>query len=642
VQSRCLLLTLAISLLTPLARPADPGRDLSRDQKIVHALNRLTFGARPADVDAVRKLGVEKWIELQLHPAQIPENAQLEEHLKPLETLRMDSAEVMKMYLRRPTFFPAAVNLNSLLPGDQMRKVMNGTAEERKAAILALDAEKRMKVLAFVPASVVEGLPDLQKERDVATRKQAEERNMEMRKMRPPLNELLSYQEVNIALHGTTEARATLYASLDKDKLAKIAAVLPPDALADQPELRRLGAMARLPQQVITNDLREAKLFRAIYSNRQLEEVLVDFWFNHFNVFEGKDRSAAYLASYERDAIRPHVLGKFHDLLLATARHPAMLMYLDNWQSMSGEVYRIGPFAPPPNLNRATGFGTQPHGLNENYGRELLELHTLGVNGGYTQQDVIEVARCFTGWTIRNPAEQPEFVFAPFMHEPAEKTVLGHKITAGGEQDGLQVIDILSRHPSTARYISTKLARRFVSDDPPAALVDRMAQTFLKTGGDLRAVMQTMLTSREFFSEAAWQAKVRSPLEMVAGSVRAIDAWPADTFILAQKVADMGEPLYGKETPNGYRDTADAWLSTANVMTRMDFARKLANGEIGGVRVDLNRFAANDVAAAAGGLLHRDLSAQTLGAMQKGLQDRPAEPSLLVTLILSSPDFQRR
>ena len=193
---------------------------------------------------------------------------------------------------------------------------------------------------------MVEGLPDLQKEQTAARQKQQEERQMEMRRMRPPLNELLDPQQIQVALRGTPAQRAALFATLDPDKLQKIAVVLPPDALASQPELRRMGAMSRSPQQVVIADLREAKLYRALDSNRPLEEVLADFWFNHFNIFEGKDRVRAMLASYERDAIRPHVLGKFKDLLLATARHPAMLYYLDNWQSMSPDVFQIGPFAP--------------------------------------------------------------------------------------------------------------------------------------------------------------------------------------------------------------------------------------------------------------------------------------------------------
>jgi uncharacterized protein (DUF1800 family) len=465
---------------------------------------------------------------------------------------------------------------------------------------------------------------------------------MEMRRMHPPLNDLLSPPDREVALHGTSEARAALYASVDPDKLPKIAAALPPDALAGQPEMRRMGAMSRMPQQVIISDLREAKLYRVIYSYRQLEEVLTDFWFNHFNVFEGKDRDLAMLTSYERDAIRPHVFGKFKDLLLATARHPAMLYYLDNWQSMTPDVFQVGPFATGRFVG-PQGFARQAHGLNENYGRELLELHTLGVDGGYTQQDVIAVARCFTGWTIRKPDEQPEFAFALFMHDTSEKTVLGHKIAAGGgEQDGLQVIEILAQHPSTARYISTKLARRFVADDPPPALIDHMARTFLKTGGDLRAVMETMLTSREFFSEGALQSKIKSPLEMVASAARALDAKPTDTFTLVQKVADMGEPLYAKESPNGYKDTSEAWLSTANVMARIDFARALMNGQIPGVAVDASRFAGKDAAAISRELLHRDPSGQTLAAIEQGLQGRQPDPALIAGLVISSPEFQRR
>jgi uncharacterized protein (DUF1800 family) len=647
-QRLLLTATLFLAAVTVWAADADRRFDsrLSSEQKVQHALSRLTFGARPADFDEVQRLGVDKWIDLQLHPERIAEDPQLDARLKPLATIRMDSAQVLKdYYFKMPNRFPPPVRPNDLLTNDQMRKVYNGTAEERRTTLLALDAEKRAKVLAFVPTNVLEGLPDLQKEATAARQKQQEERQMEMRKLRPPLNDLLSSADVQVALHGTAEARAALYANMDPEKLLKIAGALPPDAVADQPEMRRMGAISRFPQQVIISDLREAKLFRAIYSKRQLEEVLADFWFNHFNVFEGKDRDVAMIASYERDAIRPHVLGKFKDLLLATARHPAMLHYLDNWQSMSAEMFDLGPFAPgPPNMvNFQTGFGRQAHGLNENYGRELLELHTLGVDGGYTQHDVIEVARCFTGWTIRRPNEKPEFAFGLFMHDTGEKTVLGHKIAAGGgEQDGLQVIEILSQHPSTARYISTKLARRFVADDPPPALVERMAQTFLKTGGDLRVVMQTMLTSREFFSEGAWQSKVKSPLEAVAGAVRALDVYPKDTFALVQKVTEMGEPLYGKESPNGYKDSAEAWLSTSNVMARIDFARTLIHGSIPGVPVDMNPFAGKDATAISRALLHRDPSGQTLAAIQQGLQDRQPEPSLIATLVLSAPEFQRR
>jgi uncharacterized protein (DUF1800 family) len=619
---------------------------LSSEQRIQHVLNRLTFGARARDVEEVRKLGVEKWIELQLHPERIPENPALDTKLEPLETLHMQAADILKQYF--PQFPPGTIrpeNLNELLAGDQMRKVLNGTAEERKAAILALDPEKRIKVLATVGPNVVEDLPDLKKEQEQARKKRQEEQQKEMLRLRPPLSDLLDPEQVKIAQHGTRAERSTLFAALDPGKLQKVSAALPMEAVADEPGLRRMGQVLRQPREVPLDDLREARLYRAIYSNRQLEEVLTDFWLNHFNVFEAKGPEfRAMLASYEQEAIRPNVLGKFKDLLLAVAHHPAMLYYLDNWESMSGDVFQIGPFAQGGTANGVPPFARQSHGLNENYGRELMELHTLGVNGGYTQEDVINVARCFTGWTIRQVNEKPEFAFAAFMHDTDEKTVLGHKIPrGGGEQDGLEVIDILARHPSTARYISTKLARRFVADDPPAALIDRMARTFLKTDGDLRAVLEVLFTSREFFSEGALQSKLKSPLEMVASAARALDADAVDTFALAQRVADMGEPLYGKEPPTGYKDTADAWLSTANVVARINFVNALANNRVAGVHVDISRFGGNDFEATARRLLNREPSKETLTAIGIGLQGKqPPNAALVVSLVLSSPDFQRR
>jgi uncharacterized protein (DUF1800 family) len=614
---------------------------LSSDLAVRQVINRLTFGARPGDFEQVRAIGLQKWIEMQLHPETIPENPVLDEKLKPLESVRMTSAEILKKYF--PQFPPGFVRpalLTELLPQDQMRRVMTGTAEERRKALMELDADKRAKVLAVVGDNVVEGLPEFKKERDEARQKQQEERQMEMRRLRPPLTELLEPGQVRIAQGGKPEERAALFASLPEDKLEKIATSLPPNALADRADLRRIGTMSRNPRQVPLADLREARLYRAIYSNRQLEEVLTDFWFNHFNVDQAKGQAAAMLAGYERDAIRPHVLGKFRELLLATAQHPAMLLYLDNWESMAPDVFNVGPFAPLQYSIAPPPFARQAHGLNENYGREVMELHTLGVNGGYTQQDVIEIARCFTGWTIRSPAEKPEYVFASFMHDGGEKTVLGHKIAAGGgEKDGLAVIDILAHHPSTARFISTSLARRFVADDPPPALIEKMVRTWTKTDGDLRAVLETMFTSREFLSEGAWQGGIKSPLNVVVSAVRALDADVSDTYTLTERIGQMGEPLYAKEAPSGYKDTAEAWLSTASVMARIDFANALANNRIPGVKVDTARVKGKDDKAIATGLLDRDPSPETLEAIEA--QPAPT-PASIATLVLSSPEFQRR
>lgn len=270
-----------------------------------------------------------------------------------------------------------------------------------------------------------------------------------------------------------------------------------------------------------------------------------------------------------------------------------------------------------------------------------MELHTLGVGGGYTQQDVIEVARCFTGWTVHSP-EDPRFEFVPFMHDDGEKTVLGHKIApGGGEKDGLEVIEILSRHPSTAHFISKQLAQRFVADDPPAALVNRMAATFLKTDGDLRAVMQTMFASPEFFSEGAWQAKVKSPFELVVSAIRAIGATSFDPVVVSQKIADLGEPLFGKVEPNGYPLTGDAWLGTSDLLGRMNFAAALVSGKFPGLKLDMNQWNGRDPQAIARELMGRPLSPTTLAALGDGLQGT-GTPPVTAGLILGSPEFNRR
>jgi len=346
------------------------------------------------------------------------------------------------------------------------------------------------------------------------------------------------------------------------------------------------------PQEVV-QELQSAKILRAVYSERQLDEVLVDFWLNHFNVFAGKGPVKFMVGEYEREVIRPRAWGRFEDLLRATAESPAMLFYLDNWLSAD-------PNAQP------TGFRgrARKRGLNENYAREIMELHTLGVDGGYTQKDVTEVARCFTGWTMRNPRGAPRFLFNERIHDRGDKQILGHRIKGDGKNEGDKVIHLLATHPSTARFISYKLARRFVADEPPPALVDRAAETFRKTSGDIRAVVKTIVTSPEFTSPAARAAKIKTPLEFVVSAVRASGAEVDDARVLAQRLATMGMPLYQQQPPTGYRDTADAWVSTSGLLARLNLALDLSGGKVRGVAVD---------PAAA-------ISAQTLG----------------------SPEFQRR
>jgi uncharacterized protein (DUF1800 family) len=651
------LLATSISHRGSASGPFD--QKLSQDQKIVQALNRLTFGPRPSDVEEVRRLGVAKWIDRQLHPDQIPENPALDAKLKPLETLRMALPEIVKEYTPEPqtAMMLQPMMAVNMLPQADLQKVRTGTAEQRKAVLASLDPEKRRQVLLTLPPNNLDDLPEYKKELEDARRMQQEQFQKDNRLRNPQLQDLLNPDQVSVARSGNKEQMAALFAYLDPERRAQVARALPAQSLSAFPELRREGQKQRAPRAVASDDLKQAKVFRALYSNRQLEEVLVDFWFNHFNVDQGKNLNLpqvqnlehVLIGSYERDAIRPHVLGHFKDLLLATARHPAMLYYLDNWESVAPDAFNVGPFAPNrgvlngvPNSILPTPFSRVAHGLNENYGREVMELHTLGVNGGYAQADVIAVARCFTGWTVRN-STNPEYVFAPFMHDFGEKTVLGHKISAGrGEQDGIEVIDILSRHPSTAKFISRELAQRFVADDPPQTLVDRMAQTFTKTDGDLRAVLETMFTSPEFFSEGAWQAKIKSPFEMVVSAVRAMGGEASDTFTLVQKIAELGQPLYAKLEPNGYPNTGDGWLSTTGVMGRMNFSASLATGLVPGITLDSSRLTGKDQLAIARDLLGREASSQTQAAIEKGLEGKAPTPPFIASLVLGSPDFQRR
>jgi uncharacterized protein (DUF1800 family) len=455
------------------------------------------------------------------------------------------------------------------------------------------------------------------------------------RKMRPPLNELLTPEQARDMQLGTNDEKMAVLNSFTSEKRTLVFRSLPQQQV---PEAFKREAMAASnPRQAVVTELIENKLQRAVYSPRQLEEVLVDFWLNHFNVYRDKNTVGMLLTSYERDAIRPHVLGRFRDMLLATARHPAMLSYLDNFQS------RSAPENAPTPGGVVFSSGGPNQGLNENYGRELLELHTLGVNGGYTQADVINVARAFTGWTIFDPQRYGEFQFNPQMHDRAEKVVLGQKFPrGGGEDEGVKIIDMLAAHPSTARFISRKLAQRFVADDPPQPLVDRMAVTFTKTGGDLRAVMETLLLSREFMSEGAWQAKMKTPFELVTSALRALNADVSDTTALAFRLSEMGMPLYARIDPKGYPNTADAWSGSAGLLARINFANALTAGLITGVKADASAIASQGARKALTDLTGYEPAADTVAAIEQGAAGEKPNPNVVAGAIIASPDFQKR
>ena len=540
------LMALWVSLCTAGGRAADPAHSfltaMPNSERIEHALNRLTFGPRPGDAEHVRSIGLKAWIELELHPERIPENPILAERLRLLDSLDMNHEELIRNYPDPP----------------MVKQMMNGQLA------FPTDPDRLMMV------------------RKLISRMDAKSGQAARSDMSPDeklMDEGLTPDEVRALRSGPPRSRLAALVAMPREKQDDVLGAMGDGArqalfAVAPPELRRRIEMAGGPAQVVARDLSEAKVLRAIYSNRQLAEVLDDFWFNHFNVYLEKGADHFLVTEYEHDAIRPHVLGKFRDLLEATAKSPAMLFYLDNWESAA-----VWP---------APGSGSPPRrGLNENYGRELMELHTLGVNGGYTQKDVTEVARCFTGWSIDQPQRKGKFVFNARYHDNGPKTVLGVRIPpGGGEKDGEMVLNILARHPSTAHFISRQLAMRFVADDPPASLVDRMAERYLKSDGDIRAVLETMFRSREFWSAGAYRSKMKSPLEMAVSAVRAASGDVDFASALVNQVGQMGEPLYRKIEPTGYSNASQEWLNTAGLMGRMNFALQLADNHLPGVKVD--------------------------------------------------------
>ncbi len=389
------------------------------------------------------------------------------------------------------------------------------------------------------------------------------------------------------------------------------------------PEMTGRQELMQGPRVVIL-ELQQARLLRAVYSQRQLYEVMADFWSNHFNIFAAKGADRWLSTSYDRDTIRPHALGRFKDLLRATAQSPAMLFYLDNWLSASPNA-TIARFAP----------NNRRRGLNENYARELMELHTLGVDGGYTQKDVQEVARCFTGWTIRQPRGEGGFYFEPRIHDPGEKIVLGRRIPAGGGMDdGLTVLDLLAHHPSTARFISLKLARRFVSDHPPPSIVNKAAEAFRQSDGDIPTVLRAIFEAPEFFAPEAFQAKVKMPLEYVASALRATGAEVQLSHQLLRYLGRMGEPLFLAQPPTGYPDVGSSWTSPDMLLTRMNFASDLIANRIPGSRVQRETLGDGDSFAR---LIAPDaLSPTTRSALSA------TEGGQSIALLMAAPEFQRR
>ncbi len=616
---RSSLFALATVLSLASAKPTSQfSAPLAADQKIAHALNRLTFGPRPGDYEAVKRMGLKKWIDLQLHPDRIAENPNLATKLAPLDTLRMTPLELAWRYP----------------PPQLIKDMVDGK----------VPFPKDPETLAMI---------------DNAVRRIKSQQGKQSGDKPTLENVGLTEEQQRILRRGTPAEKLKVFDGLLDEQKDEVLEAMPQGARVGlfsvaSPDLRRHIQKSGGPQFVITQDLMEAKLLRAIYSNRQLDEVLTDFWYNHFNIFLDKGADRYLVGSYERDVIRPHALGKFEDLLVATAQSPAMLFYLDNVQSVDPRAANL------VQQRRGAGAAKPRQGLNENYARELMELHTLGVDGGYTQRDVTEVARCFTGWSIKAPREGATFVFRERMHDNGPKIVLGVRIPPGGGiEDGMRVLHILAHRPATARFISRKLAMRFVADEPPPSLISRMARTFREKDGDLRAVMQTMLASPEFWSQGAYRVKLKSPLEMVASSVRALGADVDFSFALSQQLVQLGQPLYRKQEPTGYTNAGQEWMNSASLLARMNFAIALAGNRVPGVKVDVARFGdAPDTDRIATALMLTGLSDEARAAIQAGLaaqadaqnndgkprpkSDPTPKPLVIAGLMLGSPDFQRR
>ncbi len=637
-------------------------KPLPRDAQLHHALERLTFGPRPGDLEQIQQIGLEKWLDLQLHPERVAENPMLEQRLAPLESLRLSIHDTYVHY-PPPQVIAAVARGKGQLPEDpELRALVVRLADRylqrREAASQGAGTATSAGQLPGAPAGVVNLNASPEMEKAMAEQKaQAAKDPNDQSDLDPKvkLADILTPEQIDILRNGKPDEKRALLAELPPEKKDDFVWALRPQQrqqlfVLAPVALRRELMLSVNPQNVVALDLTEGKLLRAIYSTHQLQELLVDFWYNHFNVFINKGADHYLVPTYEREAIRPHVLGKFYDLLLETAKSPAMLFYLDNWQSV-GPNSAAERFRPNQKNKR---------GLNENYGRELLELHTLGVDGGYTQKDVIEVARCFTGWTIAGPRKGGAFEYNDKMHDKGEKVVLGHIISAGGGMnDGLKVLEILAHHPSTARFISLELAKRFVADDPPPSLVNRMAETFTKTDGDLRQVMLTLVSSPEFWSQGAYQAKVKTPFEMIVSAVRTTNADVSSAFLLANELNKLGEPLYRKIEPTGYSSSNAEWISSAGLLDRMNFGLALAHNRVPGVKVDVaawQTITQRDPMELARSILEQNPSEQTKAAIEKMLNEpdlqkqlaqnakaaTPQLPSLVAGLVIGSPEFQRR
>lgn len=628
---------------------------LQGDERIVHALNRFTFGPRPGDVEAVRAMGLDAWFDQQLHPATIQDPA-LQEKLAQFPAMqwsprdldfRLPSNAVIRQVIAGKIGAPQT----GLLRRVYLDQVARVEARQRAQAKPKGQAEGASTMMEPQPGMAGMGMAQF------AEPKASIDPLMAAGVLSlPPRDRVMK-----LAAMPQPELDAFFH-SLKGPQRQALFADLTPDYRED------VGALEN-PERVVVEELMAERLTRDIYAQAQLNEVMTDFWLNHFNVYLRKNETMPYyLVSYARDAIRPRALGNFEDLLEAVAHSPAMLLYLDNAQS-------VGPDSRAAERAKRGAKGDRrrkvPEGLNENYGRELMELHTLGVNGGYTQTDVIQAARILTGWTVDQPQRGGGFQFNENRHEPGSNKVMGKKFKDHGEREGEDLLHFLATRPATAKFLSRELAERFVSDDPPQTLVDRMAKTYLKSNGNIADVLRTLYRSPEFWSQDAYRAKVKTPLEYVVSAARASDARITNMQPLVGALRRMGMPLYECVPPTGYKWDAADWVSTGQLVDRMNFALALATNRLNGIKTEwANAGDASDNLLAEEAGLERALLGETASATTRqavleqftktgpqpagaqmvamqprrgsGMVARDKQDEWLAGLLIGSPEFQRR
>ena len=614
-----------------------PGQ-LRGDERILHALNRFTFGPRTGDLEAVRKMGLDQWFDEQLRPAAIDETdlaarlAQFPAMQWSMQDLffRLPSNPIIRLAANGKVEIPQGGTLQAVYENQIYRIQARKEAQADKRTVAANPAPGLANGAVNQSMSAEgEMQPNGGRPPNAQATGQKQPAQPDMNQMQPDqpgmnqagMNEAGTGQmapspEMNAVTPATATSSnlAPAPPAFDDATIKRILALPPQQRVlrlqSMQPEefdgfmkslkpAQRQALMAGLnpdlkesvgalenPERTTADELFAQRLTRDIYANAQFQEVMTDFWLNHFNVYLRKNEQMPYyLVSFERDVIRPRALGKFEDLLEAVAHSPAMMLYLDNAESMgpdspAAQRAKIAAARRPDAKKKADA------GLNENYARELMELHTLGVNGGYTQADVTQVARVLTGWTVDRPQFGGDFVFAPQRHEGGTKTVLGTKIKENGEMEGRELLHMLAMRPATAQFLSRKLAIRFVSDDPPKALVDRMAKSYLSSGGDIPTVLKTLFHSPEFWAASDFRAKVKTPLEFVVSAARASNANIQNFQSLTNALRQMGMPLYGCMPPTGYKWDASDWVSTGALVDRMNFALSLAANRLPGITVE--------------------------------------------------------